>query len=166
MRSATAKACAMTWVMMITPMPRARDPLDHLEAAPGLLDAERGEGLVEEDELAAPVDEAVELDRLALAAGEMLDIDAERRDVGAAGGERLGGFGLHLLLAEDGDAEHLPRQLAAHEEIGGDVDIGAEREVLVDGLDAGRLGLGRRGEDMVAAFEDEPARWSARGRRR
>ncbi len=43
-------------------------PLDHLEAAAGLLDAERGEGLVEEHELAAPVDEAVELDRLALAA--------------------------------------------------------------------------------------------------
>ena len=37
-------------------------PFDHGEAAPRLLDAERGEGLVEEDELAAPVDETVELD--------------------------------------------------------------------------------------------------------
>ena len=37
-------------------------------------------------------------------------------------------------------------QLAAHEEVRDDVDVGAEREVLVDGLDAGRLGLGRRRE--------------------
>ena len=40
----------------------------------------------------------------------------------------------------------LPGELAAHEEIGDDVDIGAERQVLVDRLDARRLGLGRRGE--------------------
>ena len=106
MRSATAKACAMTWVMMMTPMPLRAHALDHLEAAARLLDAERRERLVEQDELAAPVDEAVELDRLALAAGQMLDIDAERGDVRAAGGERLRGLRLHLALAEDRDAEH------------------------------------------------------------
>ena len=49
----------------------------------------------------------------------------------------------------------LPRQLAAHEEIGDDVDVGAEREVLVDGLDAGRLRLGRRGEVALDAVEDD-----------
>ena len=31
-------------------------------------------------------------------------------------------------------------QFAAHEEIGDDVDVGAERQVLIDRLDAGRLG--------------------------
>ena len=105
MRSATAKACAMTWVMRMTPMPRRAHAVDGLEAAAGLLDAERGEGLVEDDELAAPVDEAVELDRLALAAGEVLDVGAEAGDAGAAGVERAAGLGLHLAVAEEGDAE-------------------------------------------------------------
>ena len=64
------------------------DALDHLEAAPRLLDAERRERLVEQHQLAAPMDEAVELDRLALAAREMLDIGAERGNVRAGIGQR------------------------------------------------------------------------------
>src|SRR5258708_3846548 len=95
-------------------------PFDHGEAPTRLLDAERGEGLVEEDELAAPVDETIELDRLALAAGEMLDIDAERRDVGAGVGERFRRRRLHFALAQDRYAKHAPGQLAAHEEVGND----------------------------------------------
>ena len=59
---------------------------------------------------------------------------------------RLRGLGLHLGFLQDGNAEVPLHDLAAHEEVGDDVDIGAEREVLVDGLDAGRLGFGRRGE--------------------
>ena len=82
MRSATWKAWAMMWVMMMTPMPWAAMRLDHLEAAPRLLDAEGREGLVEQHQLAAPVDEAVEFDRLALAAGEMLDIGAQATGCG------------------------------------------------------------------------------------
>ena len=89
-RSATWKACCMMWVMMTTPMPWLGDLADHLEAAPRLLDAERRERLVEQHQLAAPMDEAVELDRLALAAREMLDIGAQRRDARAGTGQRLG----------------------------------------------------------------------------
>src|SRR5690606_32132984 len=37
------------------------------------------------------------------------------------------------------------------------VDIGAEREVLVDGLDAGCLGFRRRGEAALGAVEDHAA---------
>ena len=44
------------------------DSLDHLETAPGLFHAERGEGFIEQRELAAPVDEPVKLDRLTLTA--------------------------------------------------------------------------------------------------
>ncbi len=95
MRSATWKACCMMWVMMTTPMPWLATCADHVEAAPGLLDAERGEGLVERHQLAAPVDEAVELDRLPLAAREVLDLGAQRRDAGAGVGERLADDGLH-----------------------------------------------------------------------
>ena len=67
-------------------------PVDGLEAAAGLLDAERREGLVEHHQLAAPVHEAVELDRLALAARQVLDGDAQRGmwvpPASSAGGSR------------------------------------------------------------------------------
>ena len=48
--------------------------------------------------------------------------------------------------------------LAAHEEIGHHVDIGAQREVLIDGLDPRRLGLRRRGEVALGAVEHDAAR--------
>ena len=112
MRSATWKACAMMWVMIDDADALVAHPLDHLEPAPRLLDAERREGLVEQHQLAAPMDEAVELDRLALAAGKMLDIDPERRDVGAGIGDRLGGGRLHLALLQDRNAEEAPGQIS------------------------------------------------------
>ena len=133
----------------------AAHAVDGLEAAAGLLDAERGEGLVEDDEPAAPVDEAVELDRLALAAGEVLDAGAEPRDAGAAGLERAAGLGLHGAVAEEGDAEDAAGELAAHEEVRDHVEVGAEREVLVDRLDAGGLGVGLGGEGALGAVEDD-----------
>ena len=105
MRSATWKACAMMWVMMTTPMPWAGDALDHVEAAPRLLDAQGRERLVEQHQLAAPMDEAVELDRLALAAGEMLDIGAQRGNARAGIGQRLCDRLIHLRFLQDRDAE-------------------------------------------------------------
>ena len=130
---------------------------DHVEAAPRLLHAECGERLVEQHELAAPMDEAVELDRLALAAGQMLDLGAQRRDARAGIGERLSDHALHGLLVEHGNAEHLARDLAPHEEIRDDIDIGAEREVLVDRLDPRRLGFrGSFGQELPA-FEEHAA---------
>ena len=79
----------------------------------------------------------------------------------AAGGERLRRLRLHVALAQDRDAEHAPGQLAPHEEIRDDVDIRAERQVLVDGFDAGCLRLGRRREVALDAVEDRRARRSA-----
>ncbi len=72
--------------------------------------------------------------------------------------ERLGDHFFHGLFVEDGNAQHLPREFAAHEEIGDNVDIGAERQVLVDGLDAGGLGLGRGLGEEFAALEQHAAR--------
>jgi hypothetical protein len=93
------------WVMMTTPMPWRATCADHVEAAARLVDAERGEGFVEQHQLAAPVDEAVELDGLALAAREVLDLGAERRNAGAGVLQRFGDDGFHALFVEDGDAE-------------------------------------------------------------
>src|SRR5690606_26775107 len=135
-----------------------RDLLDHFKAPPGLLDAERRKRFVQQDELAAPVDEAVELNGLALATCKMLDPRAQRGDGGAGIGECLGGDVVHLALLQHRDAEDLLRDLPPHEEVGDDVDIGAQREVLVDGLDTGGLGLGGGCEPpLLACKEHAPA---------
>ena len=56
----------MIWVMITTPMPWSAIRPAQYQAAPRLFDAEGGERFVEQNQLAAPMDEAVELDRLAL----------------------------------------------------------------------------------------------------
>ena len=90
----------------------------------------------------------------------------EARDAGAAGFERAAGLGLHRAVAEEGDAEDAAGELAAHEEVGDHVEVGAEREVLVDGLDAGGLGVALGGEAALGAVEDDAARSSRAPRRR
>ena len=129
----------------------ARHVADHLQTASRLLDAERRKGLVEQDQLAAPMDETIEFDGLALAARQMLDLGAQRRNGGAGRRHGLGDLRFHRAFVEHRNAEPALGQFAAHEEIGDDVDIGAEREVLVDRLDAGALGLRRRlGQERLA----------------
>jgi hypothetical protein len=54
------------------------------------------------------------------------------------------------------EAEQIAVQLTAHEEVGDGVDVGAEREVLVDRLDAQRLGIGRAREADHPAVEPDP----------
>ena len=56
-------------------------------------------------------------------------------------------------LAEEAAA----RDLAAEEQVGGGVEVGGEREVLVDGLDAERAGLERRGDRHRPALEEDLA---------
>jgi hypothetical protein len=104
------------------------------------------------------VDEPVELDRLPLAARKMLNLGAEGRDFGAGAGHRPRDHLLHLALLQDGHAEIVLHNLTAHEEIGDHVDIGAEREVLVDRLDAGCLGFGGCLCGEFAALEQHGAR--------
>ena len=122
------------------------DLLDQLETAPGLLHAQSGEWLVEQDQTAAPVHEAAQLDRLTLAAREVLDRGPDRRDPGADVGERPLGLGLHRALPQEAEAEQVAVQLAPHEEVGDGVDIGAQAEVLVDRFDTQRLGVRRARE--------------------
>ena len=57
------------------------------------------------------------------------------------------------------DAEQRARQLAAEEDVGGDVAHAGEREVLVDHLDAGRA-------DVAGVLADERARRRSGSRRR
>jgi hypothetical protein len=73
--------------------------LDQLEAAVGLAHAEGGEGLVEQHQLAAPMDEAAELDGLALAAAQILHGGGDRGDLGADLAQGTLGFLAHGALA-------------------------------------------------------------------
>ena len=54
---------------------------------------------------------------------------------------------MHALLVEEGHAGDAAARLAAEEEVAGDIDRVAERQVLIDHLDARGARVGRRGED-------------------
>src|SRR5690606_559675 len=143
----------------------APDLLDQLETPPRLLHAERGERLVEQDQTAAPVHEPAQLDRLALAAREVLDGGAYRGDVRADVGERPLRLRLHGALAQEAEAQDVAVELAPHEEVGHRVDVGAQAEVLVHRLDAERLGVRRALEAHRRAVEpDLPRRGLERAR--
>ena len=103
------------------------DPLDHLKASPRLFDAKGREGLVQQHELAAPMDEPVQFDRLPLTAGKMLDIDAERWDLCPGIGHRLLDDRLHLPFLQDRNAEKALYDFAPHEEVRDDIDVRTER---------------------------------------
>src|SRR6185312_14928836 len=131
--------------------------LDQLEAAVGLADAEGGEGLVEQYELAAPMNEAAQLDRLALAAAQILHRRGDRRDLGADLAQGPLGFLAHGALAQHLEAEDVAVELAAHEEVGDDVHVRTDRQVLIDRLDAQALGGGRAVDDDRLALEQQAA---------
>ena len=133
------------------------DLLDQLQPAPGLGYAQGGERLVEQHQPAAPMDEAGQLDRLPLAARERVDTGAQRGDAAAERAQGRGGLGLHLALAQPAQARDAPGQLAAHEEVGDDVDVRAQGEILVDRLDAGGLGVGRARERDLLSLDRERA---------
>ena len=63
----------------------------------------------------------------------------------------------HAPLVEQPNAEHGAPRLAAEEQVAGDVDRVAQRQVLIDHLDPPAPGLGRRGEGDGGAVELDPA---------
>src|SRR5919199_1260374 len=132
-------------------------PEDEVEHVAGLHHAERRRRLVHEHDLARPGHRAAHRDALALAAGHrghrrgrVLQADAERR-------ERLAGAAVHLGLVEEAEPAEQPaaHHLAAQEQVGRRVQLGGQREVLVDGLDAQRAGLERRVDGHRAPLEED-----------
>ena len=113
--------------------PLVREALDELEHLLGLRDAERGGRLVEDHEPGVPHHRAGDGDRLALAAGEGRDRLADRADRRHREAlHRLGRLRLHHRLLQP--LEDVVR-LAAEVHVLDDVEVVAEREVLVDDLD-------------------------------
>ena len=113
---------------------QAPDQLQHLF---GLRHAERRGRLVQQHDLRLAQQRAGDRDLLALAAGERPDLAAQAGDRHREVGEQVGGLVLHLHLVELArDLASARRDLlAAEEEVGDDVEVVAEREVLVDGRD-------------------------------
>ena len=135
MRSATARTSSMLWRDHDDAVAAGAQPLDQVQDLGGLRDAERGGRLVEHDDLGVEQQRAGDGDGLALAARERGDRLAHARDAGGELGEQRPGADLHRHLVE------LPGvELVAEEEVGDDVEVLAEREVLVDGGDAERRG--------------------------
>ncbi len=114
-------------------------PLDEVEHLGGLLDAECRGRLVEDDDLRLADERAGDGDDLPLAAGERGDRDADAGDADGQGVQQLLGALLHGDLVED----RALAQLVAEEEVGDDVEVVAQRQVLVDDGDAEFLGVVR-----------------------
>ncbi len=137
------------------------DALDQLEHLAGLLHAQRGGRLVEDDHLAAEGGRTSHGHGLALATGQALHglahvlqrADAERDHL-------LLGVLAHAVAVEhpkdraEGTGSTL---LATQEEVAGDVQGRRDREGLVDGLDAVVAGVERRLEGHRLAVEHDLA---------
>ena len=132
-RVAVSKMSCRLCEMRTTREPLLGQTPDELEHLLGLRDAERGRRLVEDDELRVPHHRARDCHRLALSARERRDRLTDGLDRGDAKAlERLRRTLLHRRLLEP--EEEVP-DLAAQVHVLHDVEVVAEREILVDDLD-------------------------------
>ena len=69
--------------------------------------------------------------------------------------EHPGRFGVHLAAFHQRHAEDASRRFAAEHQVPRDVDGVAQRQVLVDHLDALAPGVGGRGETHLATVEED-----------
>ena len=121
------------------------EPGDEVEKEPDLLGRQRRGGLVHEQQSRLELERPRDGDHLALAAGERaglpvrVDAQPEVRD------EALG-LGRHRAPVEQADRPVAALQLTAQEDVGGDVEVGAQGEVLVDHLDPAAAGVERAPE--------------------
>ena len=153
MRSATAKTSWRLCEIRTTASPCSASRAIEVEHLLRLGHAERRGGLVEDHDARVPEHGARDRDRLPLAArerGDELPHRAQRRDREALHG--LGRALLHLRLVEP--LEDVVR-LAPEEHVLDDVEVVAEREILVHDLDSepGRV-LRTVDRDRLAVEED------------
>src|SRR3954470_23726921 len=132
---------------------------DEVEHVARLDHAERGGRLVHEDDLRRPRHRPRDRDALALAAGHGRD---RRRGVLQRDAEVLEGvaaLGAHRLLVDEAEPAEQARahDLAAEEHVGAGIELGREREVLVDGLDPQPARVERRVQLDRLALEDDLA---------
>ena len=153
-RSATSKMSCRLCEISTTARPCSARRADEIEHLPRLGDAERGRRLVEDHDAGVPEHRARDRDRLALAARERRDELAGRAD--RRDRERL----QRLAPCWPPSTGSLRRwkhvvHLAPEVHVLDDVEVVAEREVLVDDLDAeARRVLRAVDRDRLALEED------------
>ena len=124
--------------MMSTDVPGVRQPADQGQHLLGLRDTEGGGGLVEDDDLRLLQHRTGDRHGLALTTGEGRDLLPHRlQGAHRQGLQRPGRRALHVRLVEHA----VGGALAAEEHVVDDVEVLAEREVLVDDLDAEPRGV-------------------------
>ena len=118
-------------------------PVDQREHLGRLRDAERGRWLVEQDDLRLAEQRARHRHLLALAARERPDLVAKARDRHREVRQELLGAVLHVDLVELAAQARRPggHPLVAEEEVGHNVEVVAQREVLVDRRDPQHCGV-------------------------
>ena len=130
--------------------------LDELEDLVRLGDAEGGRRLVEEHDLVVPQHGPGDRHGLALAAGQAGDQDPDARDLDREAPQDLDGLLLHRDLVEPAQRAARTR-LATEVEVADDVEVVAQREVLVDGRDPERRRIGWTRDRDDAALPQERA---------
>ena len=134
--------------------PVVGQPPDEVEHLLGLGDAQRGGRLVEDHELAVPQHRPRDRHGLALAAGQARHVLAHRpQRAHREALEGLVGALLHGRLVQRDPG----LDLAAEEHVVHHVEVVAQGEVLVDDLDAQRVGLLRPGDVDRLALPEELA---------
>ena len=135
---------------------QATNQLQHLF---GLRHAQRRGRLVQEDDTRLPEQRASYGHLLTLTAGEGPDLGAQAGDRHRQAGEQLSRSVLHLRLVELARSLSEARRdlLMAEEDVGDDVEVVAEGEVLVDRRDAELGGVLRPGDLDLATVEADPA---------
>ena len=130
-------------------------PAHQLQHLLGLGDPQGRRRLVEDHQLGVPQHRTRDRDRLALTAGQAGDVLADRSDgPHRQAGQDLRGAGLHGGLVEPEALLHLP----AEEHVVDDVEVVAQREVLVHHLDTEVVGVGRRRDVRRLPLEEHLAR--------
>src|SRR4051794_38109183 len=113
--------------------PPVGQPAHQVEHLAGLCDAQRGGRLVQEHDLGVPQHGLGDRHGLSLATREAGDRLPHRLDrPHGQRGERLAGLLLHRVLVQ----QHAGARLAPEEHVLDDVEVVAQRQVLVDDLDA------------------------------
>ena len=114
--------------------------LEHLAR---LLHAQRRGRLVQDDDARVEVDRARDADALALAAGERAHLLAQVGDADLEAAEQPARFLVHAAQVHERREQAFAQELPAEKDVGRDVEVVGKRQVLVDGLDAERLGVPR-----------------------
>ena len=133
----------------------ARDVADQLEDGLDLLGSERGRGLVEDEHLRVEGDGSRDGNGLALATGQRGDALIGLPDADMQALKMARGLGVHDLVVHP--ASPAVVRFTAKEQVRRDIQVVAQRQILVDHLDTVSTGRSRPGQRERLAIDEDTA---------